>query len=189
MDAILRKTNLKFDFEKDISVPIDERIFKNYDIDPKEYAIAFIAVAIAQLFQAKKVTYKYKTSGFYLDIFIEFPKIGILFIRNPASYTDAELETVKDICLALGIELYLVYLYDDQNLLYRWDARTIRQVINDEEKLDLLDQKTKDLMLMMLKTCRPLAARRFEDLYQEIDSQLCYRLGILLSLIPKRRCA
>ena len=189
--AILQKYNWKFDFETDkLNIPIDSGIFNKYDINAHEYITAFIAVGLGQIYDPKKVTFKYELNGFYLDVYIEqLPiKWGIVFVRTPEHYTNEQIEILKNICHTLGIKLFFVYLYgENADTAYTATDGNVYCAVAEDESLADLDFKTKGTFAEVFRKLFPKLSHEFDEVYDNrIDTQLCYRLGILLSIIPKK---
>lgn len=187
MALIIPKFNYEFDFTtQDLNVNISESIFTKFDIVSKEYAITFCAVAIAQLYGNKKVVYRYLVNEFFIDVFITLTNTAIIFVRDENTYTDKELETKIDVCHALKYRVVIVYLYNEERraILGENDV-TLEFNINENESLEILDDKTKDLMNELLRVLLHCKEDKFESLYKEIDTIICYKIALIFNLKKK----
>ncbi len=190
MAIIQDKYNIKFDFEnQDLNIPIDDSIFKKYELNHKAFVANYVSIAGGQLFDAKKTTYKFKEGEFYLTVHFEQVRIGLLFIPDKGVYTDDYLEKLRIYCDFKKIRLVIVRLYADyeSDMPHPVDANTLEMNVSGKDKLDVLDEKIKNLMseLLNLYTNKYISSRKHE-IYESMNKELCYRLGILLSIQPKQ---
>lgn len=177
---ILPKYNYKFVFENDIDIPVDEKLVYQNKLNKQSFVKNFVASVMSQMYGASKVVYKYYQNDFYLDIFLEQNKTGILFIDNAQMISEQELEVVRDICKVLKIRLITVRLYGRE----REDALRIQNEIvlpvTQNEPIENIDKKTMSILLA-IGEC--LKVSKFEKYIEEkVDTYLCYKLAILLSL-------
>ena len=189
MSIIQDKYNIRLDFESQhLNVPIDDRIFTHYRLDHKAFIANYVAVAGGQLFDARKTIYRFDEGGFYLTVFFEQPRIGILFIPDKDTYTAEYLEKLRIYCEFKKIRLITVRLYaeSDDEFTKMLDDNNLEINISGREKLETLDTKLKSLMSSLIDVCfnRSVMLQK-QELYGKLDTQLCYRLGILLSIRPK----
>lgn len=187
MALIIPKFNYEFDFTtQDLNVNISESIFTKFDIVSKEYAITFCAVAIAQLYGNKKVVYRYLVNEFFIDVFITLTNTAIIFVRDENTYTDKELSTKIDICHAFNYRVVLVYLYDESRVAsIDKDDVIIELNINENESLEILDDKTKELMDKLLHELVHCKENKFNDLCKDIDTIICYKIALIFNLKKK----
>lgn len=188
MSIIQDKYNIRFDFEtQNLNIPIDNHIFSRFTLNHKAFVANYISVAGGQLFDANKTIYKYNEDGFYLTVYFEQAKIGLLFVFNKDDFSDEYIEKLRVYCDFMKIKLGIIHLFSNSNSeIPSVKDNIISLNVSGNDKLDVLDEKIKNLMNAIVENyASKYITNNKVKIYQELDKELCYRLGILLSISPK----
>lgn len=180
---ILPKYNYKFDCNiENINIPDIGELIKKSRLNKKQFVKAFIAVIFSQLYDERKVVYKYLDNQLYLDIYIEQTRTGLLFIDNGEVMTDEQVEQFITICSVMNIKPVIIKLYSNMEEPPYIKGNVIQFNINQTDALDTIDNKTLSLITAIGEVIGLGSIKKYVEM---TDIYTCYKLAIILSLEKK----
>ncbi len=183
--SIIPKNNYKLDFVTEaISIPLDPLSLKKFDTDRKEFVVNFVAVLTAQLFEPGTTIIKYDERGFYLDIFYSRDSMGVLFVREPESYTSNELEAVNTLCNIFHIRLTTIYLYTSNPyaMVRSFADNSLEINVSYEDQHSEFYEKLVMLLNELGRMYIPDFERKEQTIRDRLDLAITCKLALLMSV-------